>query len=163
MSFVATPVNGGPSPSYQWKVNGKDVGTNSYIFTTTTLADADIVTVVMTTSADCSTQPTAESNRIVMKVNTVGDFVIIDAASSCDGTVDLTNELITQGSSQNLVYTYWRDAATTQILFHPEAITVSGTYYIKATSPEGCSAIKPIRVDLPARPTAKLSRDQLIC
>jgi gliding motility-associated-like protein len=163
MSFVATPVNGGPTPSYQWQVNGQNVGTNSNVYTTTTLADADIVTVIMTTSAECSTQPTALSNRIVMKVNTVGTVVISDAASSCDGVVDLTNPLITVGSSPNLVFTYWRDAAATQILLHPEAVTVAGIYYIKATSPEGCSLVVPIRVDLPSRPTAILSPDQLIC
>jgi gliding motility-associated-like protein len=163
MSFVATPVNGGPSPSYQWQVNGQNVGTNSIFYTTTTLADGDIVTVIMTTSADCSTQPTAISNRIVMKVNSVGDVVVSDAASSCDGVVDLTSTSITAGSSPNLVFTYWRDAEATQILLHPDRIFIPGTYYIKATSPEGCSKVVPIRVDLPSKPTATVGGDQLIC
>jgi hypothetical protein len=34
------------NPSYQWQVNGVDKGTDSDKFTTTTLKDGDVVTVI---------------------------------------------------------------------------------------------------------------------
>ena len=70
VTFTATPTNGGSSPSYQWKVNGANVGTNSSTYTTTTLANGQIVTVVMTSNATCASPTTATSNSIVMTVYT---------------------------------------------------------------------------------------------
>lgn len=70
VTFTATPVNGGTAPFYQWKVDGVNVGTNSSSFTTTTLANNDKVTVVMTSNASpCSTGSPATSNELIMMVN----------------------------------------------------------------------------------------------
>jgi hypothetical protein len=69
VTFTATPTNGGGSPSYQWKVNGVNVGTNSTTFNSSTLVDADAVTCVMTSNATCATGSPATSNTITMTVN----------------------------------------------------------------------------------------------
>src|SRR5206468_1065022 len=63
-------VNGGGSPSYQWKVNGINAGTNSPTYTTNTLSNGDVVTCVLTSSiATCTTGNPATSNSISMTVN----------------------------------------------------------------------------------------------
>jgi hypothetical protein len=49
--FTANPTNGGLSPSYQWRLNGIDVGTNSNTYTNPSLSNGDIVTVEMTSNA----------------------------------------------------------------------------------------------------------------
>ncbi|MBK9290168.1 MAG: choice-of-anchor J domain-containing protein [Bacteroidetes bacterium] len=67
VTFTAMPVNGGQNPSYQWKVNGNDAGTNSAVFTYTP-ANGDVVTVVMTSNHACAVQPVATSNAITMNV-----------------------------------------------------------------------------------------------
>src|SRR6185436_10447480 len=69
--FTATPVLGGTSPSYQWKINGINVGTNSSVFSSSSLANGDVVSVVMTSNSSCATTPTAISNNIVMVVTPV--------------------------------------------------------------------------------------------
>ncbi len=68
VTFTATPSNGGSSPSYQWKLNGNNVGTNSATYTNTSLANNDVVSVVMTSNATCASPATATSS-VTMTVN----------------------------------------------------------------------------------------------
>lgn len=67
VTFMATPVNGGMTPSYQWKVNGVNAGTNNANFTYVPLNN-DEVTVVMTSSHLCATSPVGTSNTVTMTV-----------------------------------------------------------------------------------------------
>ncbi|HEY8400531.1 MAG TPA: immunoglobulin domain-containing protein, partial [Cytophagaceae bacterium] len=68
VTFTATANNGGTSPSYQWKVNGNNEGTNSNQFSSSTLQNGDVVTVEMTSNATCITGSPATSNPITMSV-----------------------------------------------------------------------------------------------
>ena len=90
VTFTATPVNGGSSPSYQWKINGGNVGTNSPTFSSSTLADNNIVTCVMTSNASpCLAGSPATSNAITMDVYPILPASVSISASSttiCAGT-----------------------------------------------------------------------------
>ncbi len=66
VTFTATPVNGG-TPSYQWKLNGNNVGTDAATYTTSALANNDVVTVVMT-AGGCDASGSATSNAITTAV-----------------------------------------------------------------------------------------------
>lgn len=68
-SFTATPVNGGTAPSYQWKINGSNVGTNSPTFSSTTLSNNASLTCVMISNAVCPSPTNASSSAITMTVN----------------------------------------------------------------------------------------------
>ena len=70
VSFEATPVNGGTSPGYQWKINGNNAGTNSASFTTSALTNGSIVSCVMTSNAACAFPTSATSNGIAIDVTT---------------------------------------------------------------------------------------------
>jgi len=61
--------NGGSSPSYQWRINGQNVGTNSTTFTTTALQNGDVVTCQLTSSLKCLAPAIGTSNALPMIVN----------------------------------------------------------------------------------------------
>ncbi len=68
VTFTATPTNGGAAPSYAWFINATPAGTNSATFTTTTLANGDVVSVQMTSNAVCPSPTTVTSNTIAYTV-----------------------------------------------------------------------------------------------
>ena len=64
-------------------------------------------------------------------------------------TVDITDPTVTAGSVGNGVLTYWEDlAGTVPLSLPPNAINISGTYYIKSVSGPTCSDIKPVLVTI---------------
>jgi uncharacterized protein (TIGR02145 family) len=86
VTFTATPVNGGASPSYQWKVNGVNAGINSHTFTYNP-ADGDSVRCVMTSNLSCVTGNPASSAEIIMS----GTLAPIVTFTACFDTITTAN------------------------------------------------------------------------
>ena len=85
--FTAAPTNGGTNPSYQWKVNGTNAGSNSAQFIYAP-ANGDQVICVMTSNAPCITNPQATSNTVTMTMTEslpVSLFVTVSANPACAG------------------------------------------------------------------------------
>ena len=98
VTFNATPVNGGSGASYQWKINGNNMGSNASQFSSSTLSNGDVVSVVMTANNVCQSQSTATSNTISTTVNTVYNPSISIAS-------DLTGNVICSASNPTVVFT----------------------------------------------------------
>ncbi len=102
VTFTPTPTNGGGSPSYQWKKNGNNVGTNPN-YTDSTLANNDTVTCVITSNAVCASPSTATSNSIGIIVKpTLNPTIGITASqtTTCPGgTVVFTATFNNEGTS----------------------------------------------------------------
>src|SRR6185369_350514 len=95
--------DGGAAPTYQWFINGNAIaGATNATFTSSTLANNDVVSLVMTSNANCITTPTANSNQVVMNLTTQTPAVSITSTgtSICAGqsitfTAQPTNEGLT--------------------------------------------------------------------
>jgi hypothetical protein len=106
ITFTATPTNGGGTPVYQWKLNGVDVGTNSAIYTNSTLANGDSITCVMASNATpCVTGSPATSNVVVMAVDPITTLTEASQATpACVGSgaiINLTGLLASSTSTLN--------------------------------------------------------------
>ncbi len=82
VTFTATPINGGSSPSYQWKVNGTNVtgATNSTY--SNVPVNNEAILCILTSSVTCKTGSPATSNTINMTVTPVSPVSVSIAASA---------------------------------------------------------------------------------
>ena len=70
-------------------------------------------------------------------------------AECAPGTVNLTASAITAGSTSGLTFEYFTDVAGTSALPNPDNVNVSGTYYVRGTSANGCyTNIKHVTVTI---------------
>lgn len=86
VTFTANPVNGGTMPSWQWKVNGLNVGTNNSTYAYNPVS-GDVVTCVLTSSELCVSDNPAASNAITM----TGSLTPNVSFSACFDTVTTVN------------------------------------------------------------------------
>ena len=69
VSFSATPVNGGNSPSYEWFVNNVSSGSGSTFSLPTATPGTKNVFAVLTSNATCASPATAQSSTATITVN----------------------------------------------------------------------------------------------
>jgi hypothetical protein len=91
VTFTATPTNGGTTPSYIWKKGGVAISPaeTGVSYTSTTLANNDVITVEMTSNATCATGSLATSTGITMTVNPdlpASVSIAADQNNVCAGT-----------------------------------------------------------------------------
>jgi PKD repeat protein len=111
VTFSANPTNGGSAPLYQWQINGSNVGSNSssVTFTTSSLANGQIVSCIMTSNlSGVIGSPVSSSNSFIMTVNnppqtpTISQNGLILTSSSTSGNQWYRNGVaITGATSQS--------------------------------------------------------------
>jgi len=88
VTFYATTTNGGIVPTFQWKVNGNNAGTNSSAYSYTP-DNNDVVTCILTSSDSCVSGNPNTSNSIIISVNPVLSVNVGISASAdtvCQGS-----------------------------------------------------------------------------
>lgn len=135
--FTAGPVNGGNNPSFQWKVNEVNTGTNQNTFTATNLKNGDWVSCVMTSSVSCTVPVSSDSVRIAVKplpVVNLPQEIIIEP-----GTGIQINPLVTG----NIIQYEWTppNGLSNPFIRNPLATPTSTTLYnLKIVSTDNCEA-----------------------
>jgi gliding motility-associated-like protein len=139
VTFIATPVNGGNAPIYQWQVNGQDAGTNSTSFTSSALADGDNVTCMMTSSIACSIPATVTSNALTMTIETLP---IVNAGGNKAITIgqSLTLNATATGNITDITWSPATGLSNNKILNPVASPTATTTYTLTVQNAAGCVA-----------------------
>ena len=184
---IASAINIGSNPTYQWKLNGTNVGTNSSSLslstaTGLTVAGPNVVTLEITSNATCATPagPVASSNNIAVTVNpnsTISD------PSNKNQTLCIGTTLVSNGG--NIVFSIGGGATSASVsgLLPPGvsgsysggSFTISGTptasgtfNYTVNTSGGGCTQASQFGT-LTVTPNATISKNaadnntQMVC
>jgi gliding motility-associated-like protein len=101
VTFTASGQQAGTNPSYQWKINGNDAGTDSSEFASSSLSNGDVISCVLVAdpSYTCVTQPRTTSNTIAMQVSNIPAPTI--SIRSSDSNVCPGTPLTFSASAQN--------------------------------------------------------------
>lgn len=100
------------------------------------------------------------SNTVSAAVEVVSNptVQVNQPAAVCNpGAVDITNASVTAGSTAGLHFEYFLDAAASQALAQPSAISSGGTYYIKGTAANSCYSTVPVTVNIQQKGLTSIS------
>jgi len=144
VTFNATPTNGGSAPSYQWKVNGINLGVNSSTYTYNP-ANNDSVRCIITSNLNCVIGNPASSSMIIMS----GTLAPIVTFTSCFDTITTINaKPIKLKGGIPLGGTYSGPGVNSLTGVYTPAIAGVGTHTITYTYTNAalCSAAKSISI-----------------
>jgi hypothetical protein len=90
------------------------------------------------------------NGTIAVTVNPNPVLLITNQNTTGSGPVNITVPAATAGSTlpPSSSLSYFTNSLATNVLASPTEVAISGTYYIKATSPAGCVDVKPIVVNI---------------
>ncbi len=144
--FTAVPYNGGPSPGFQWQVNGVAAGGDTAVFPDGALRNGDMVNVVMKGSLACSQQVGA-AQPVTMTVYPL-PVIGLDSAVVIAGGSSLRLMPVVSGMIAGYA---WTPAAglDNALIAEPVAAPVSTTaYQLSVVTVDGCktSAVEIVEV-----------------
>jgi len=146
-TFTAAPINGGTTPAYQWKVNGNNISTaTAATFTTTTLANNDAVTCVLTSNATCASSSTVTSPGITMKVNALPTALASASPKAiCQGDTSILSVAFTGTGPWSFTVSDGTNATSAvspnSTLLIPVAPTSTKTYTLASISDANCTGV----------------------
>jgi len=169
--FTAVPADGGNAPVYRWQLNGADVGTNSDIFTSSSLANGDLLQCLMTSNAVCVILPDVQSNKVTAKVipKVISSVRILASATTiCSDSLVVFTALAVNGGIRP---TYqWlvngQNAGTNSFAFTSKELKDGDVIDCRMTSTLQCStpvlANAPVMMTVYPVPVITLTPDTII-
>ena len=106
VTFSAAVTGGGSLTTFQWQVNGANVGINEPIFQTS-VSDGDIVDCVLTAVDTCAFSTSVPSNGLLMSVLGLPSVTLSDKGRNCTG------DTLVISSSDSLGQIVWMDNSAT--------------------------------------------------
>ncbi len=147
VTFNATAGTAGSSPTYQWKKGSAILtGETNAAYTTTTAANNDTYSVVVTSNAACPSTPTITSAPVTITVNPVTTPTVTVTASNnsiCAGSSILFTTSVTNTGSSNLYQWFKGNTAITGETNSTYTTTTAANgdmYSVVASSNATCSS-----------------------
>lgn len=100
-TFQATATNIGAIISYQWILNGHDVGTNAPSYTASDFSDGDRILCTVISSGSCNMSAVVTSNTVTLHVSPAQPPAITiaeDAATVCQGSTATFTATVVDGN-----------------------------------------------------------------
>lgn len=90
LTFFATGINGGSNPTFQWKVNGNNVGSDTTEYSAYLPAGTAVVTCEFTSNANCAVPPSVTSTPITVNVTPGPTINFVTDQNICGGNTSET-------------------------------------------------------------------------
>lgn len=165
-NFSASVNGGGSSPNYQWKLNGTNVGTNSSVYSNTSLVNNDQITVEVVGNGACASSSAGVSNSLTMNIRSLP---VISTMSPPFAPLCLTDSLLLNATVNNHnitgTLTSWSGTGVQNGVFYA-SIAGAGTHnlsigYLYASQPN-CPVNASIQVTVDALASPTFSRSGLV-
>jgi len=167
VTFTATAVNGGSSPTYQWRKNGVNVGANNATYSFTPVNNEQ-VSVILTSDATCTTGNPAYSDTVTMVVNPLPT-----ADAGGDTTICINEAVAVSGASAtNYDTLYWvhdgngslADSTTLTPTYTSTTADEGNTVTLTLNSINSCgTALATYTINVDPMPTASAGGSTTIC
>lgn len=149
VKYNATNSNGGASPSYQWKKNGSNVGTNSPTYTDASAQAGDQVSVVMTISAACSTAIVTSNVIQLNTAPTITPSIVLKASQNtiCNSTDNVLYTATIQNGGTNPIYQWYKNGiqlGSNSVTYYDSAPSDGDQVYVTLTSNASCTSAEVV-------------------
>ncbi len=143
---IANVTAAGPSPTYQWQVNGNDVaGATGPVFTSTTLRGGQTVTLRLRSTNVCGQPVTAVSNGVAVRI-----LPPVNVNAGPDKEILLGTAVTLEGSADGTYPVTWTPAVgltfPTNDPLHPVAAPTVTTTYTLSAGTGGCASADQVTV-----------------
>ncbi len=147
VTFKASVINPDSISTYQWQLNGSNVGYNNSNYTNDKLNEGDIIKCIITVnSRGCPVTQNIASNAITMFIKLVPDVALLpgDTTISAGNKVQLTAVVAGDLFSYNWNPSEWLNSAS---VLNPIASPLNTTKYVfTAVNSNGCTVQKSILI-----------------
>jgi hypothetical protein len=144
LTFTAYPATGGPSPLYQWRVDGVDItGATSNTYTAV-FNDGDTVSAMMVSNSTCaSPTDTAYSNGIEVIHDSLTATLAISVWRNpiCAGTIDTFNAVTMDAGAGSTIYWFVNGTLVPGVLgpqFTSGSLANGDIVYAMLVAPDAC-------------------------
>jgi gliding motility-associated-like protein len=147
VEFTATTQNAGPSASFQWQVNGNNVGDNKPVYSNA-VSNGDIVSCLLAGNSGCSAT-TVRSNIIIMDVKEQPAISIFPTDTIVSPGTQLAITVMVSGNISSYEWT------PSGLLINPQSLNVvtvplqtASNYTLRVISTDGCEATGSTNIKL---------------